>query len=121
MIDSPSEPQAPAPVAPKNLPANIVPLAALCLLGFAGLVVSCLWLAGLADGASFKDLGISSAMTLAASLLWQLVEKQRGRRGESIHPLAWVAFPFSILLFLGQTPFLARAVYPPIQDFFLRD
>ena len=121
MIDSPSEPQAPAPVAPKNLPANIVPLAALCLLGFAGLVVSCLWLAGLADGASFKDLGISSAMTLAASLLWQLVEKQRGRRGESIHPVAWVAFPFSILLFLGQTPFLARAVYPPIQDFFLRD
>ena len=121
MIDPPSEPQAPAPVAPKNLPANIVPLAALCLLGFAGLVVSCLWLAGLADGASFKDLGISSAMTLAASLLWQLVEKQRGRRGESIHPVVWVAFPFSILLFLGQAPFLVRAVYPPIQDFFLRD
>ena len=121
MIDSPSEPQAPVPVAPKNLPANIVPLAALCLLGFAGLVVSCLWLAGLADGASFKDLGISSAMTLAASLLWQLVEKQRVRRGESILPVAWVAFPFSILLFLGQTPFLARAVYPPIQNFFLRD
>ncbi len=121
MIDSPSEPQAPVPVAPKNLPANIVPLAALSLLGIAGLVVSCLWLAGLVDGASFKDLGISSAMTLAASLLWQLVEKQRGRGGENIHPLAWVAFPFSVLLFLGQTPFLARAVYPPIQDFFLRD
>ena len=81
MIDSPSEPQAPAPVASKNLPANIVPLAALCLLGFAGLVVSCLWLTGLVDGASFKDLGISAAMTLAASLLWQLVEKQRGRGG----------------------------------------
>ena len=121
MIDSPSEPQAPAPVAPKKLPANIVPLAALCLLVFAGLVVSCLWLAGLVDGASFKDLGISSAMTLAAALLWQLVEKQRGRGDEDIHPLAWAAFPFSILLFLGQTPFLARAVYPPIQDFFLRD
>jgi hypothetical protein len=121
MTDSPVEPRAPAEPAPKNIPINIVPLASLFLLGFAGIVVTCLWLAGMVTGDSFIDLGISSAMTLGAALLWQLVEKQRGRPGEDIQPIAWVAFPFSILLFLGQTPFLARAIYPPIQDFFLKD
>lgn len=117
MIDSPAEQKTPAPPAPKSLPANIVPMAVACLLGFTTLVVSCLWLAGLVDGDSFSYLGISAAMTVGATLLWQLVEKQKGRPEGDIQPLAWIAFPFSILLFVGQTPFLARAVYPPIQDF----
>ena len=121
MVNSPADPQASPPQKARALPGNIVPLAAASILGFATLVVTCLWLLGMVDADSFGDLGISALLALGASLLWQVVEKQKNRARGDIHPLAWVAFPFSILLFLGQSPFLVRAVYPPIQDFFLRD
>ncbi len=90
---------------------------AACTLGLAGLTVIVLWFAGLVGTDSFIDLGISAGLLTAASLLWLVVDKQRDRPREEINILAWAAFPFSILLLLGQTPFLVRAVYPPISDF----
>jgi hypothetical protein len=90
---------------------------AACTLGLAGLTVLALWFAGLVGVGSFIDLGISAVLLTAASLLWLVVDKQRNLPREEINLLAWAAFPFSILLLLGQTPFLVRAVYPPISDF----
>ena len=90
---------------------------AACTLGLAGLTVLTLWFAGLVGTDSFIDLGISAALLTAASLLWLVVDKQRDLPREEINLLAWIAFPFSILLLLGQTPFLVRAIYPPISDF----
>ena len=121
MVDSPADSQASPPREARTLPTNIVPLAAAAILVFSAVIVTCLWLLGMVAGGSFGDLGISALLALGAALLWQVVEKQRSRAKDDIQPLAWVAFPFSILLFLGQAPFLVRAVYPPIQDFFLRD
>ena len=121
MVDSPTDPQTSPPPETRTLPANIVPLAAAAILGFTAVIVTCLWLLGMVDGDSFGDLGISALLALGAALLWQVVEKQKSREEGDIQMLAWVAFPFSVLLFLGQAPFLVRAVYPPIQDFFLKD
>lgn len=117
MSQSPADPPPPAAVGPRTLPRNIVPLGAACALTLAGLTVTGLWFVGLVGIDSFADLGISALLITAASILWVVVDKQRDRPREEINPLAWVAFPFSVLLFLGQTPFLVRAVYPPISDF----
>ena len=117
MTEPPADSPAPPETRPRTLPRNIVPLLAACTLGLAGLVVVILWLAGLVGADSFIDLGISAGLLAAASLLWLVVDRQRNLPREEINLLAWAAFPFSILLLLGQTPFLVRAVYPPISDF----
>lgn len=117
MTHSPGDSPVPPGAQPRTLPRNLVPLAAACTLLLAGLTVTALWLAGLVGGDSFVDLGISALLMTGASILWLVVDKQRNRPRGEINPLAWAAFPFSVLLFLGQTPFLVRAVYPPISDF----
>ncbi|MEE3199602.1 MAG: hypothetical protein VX254_06170 [Planctomycetota bacterium] len=117
MTQSPADPPPPPATRPRALPRNIVPLMAACTLGLAGLTVLALWFAGLVGTDSFIDLGISAALLTVASLLWLVVDRQRHLPREEINLLAWIAFPFSILLLLGQTPFLVRAIYPPISDF----
>lgn len=117
MTQSPADSPPPPATQSRTLPRNIVPLMAACTLGLAGLTVLALWFAGLVGTDSFIDLGISAALLTVASLLWLVVDRQRHLPREEINLLAWIAFPFSILLLLGQTPFLVRAIYPPISDF----
>jgi len=104
---------------PRELPRNALPIAVAVLLGAAGLVVVALRLGGLADAESFLRLGQAAILGVAASLLWCVVERARERASAMASPWAWIAFPLALLLFFGQMPLIALAVYPPIREFFV--
>jgi hypothetical protein len=58
-------------------------------------------------------------MACGSIAAWELVE--RGSRRARPGLLAWLAFPVAWILGVGQMPFLALAVYPPLGEFLARD
>jgi len=103
---------------PPTLPKNVLLYAVAFIHVFALLVVSALYFVGLTPGSSFLYLLGAMGLGALASLFWLYIEKQRKRPLEEISFFAWIAFPLAMLLFFGQMPLVAIAIYPSITEFF---
>ncbi len=116
-------------------PRRLLPKVVLVVLGLASVVTLIFWAIGIVEASALVDLGIAIALGVAASAVWEIVERRVHRleappdrsieiepRRETARPglLAWIAFPLALLLFFAQVPFLALAVHPPIREFLTR-
>jgi len=68
---------------------------------------------------TMQPLGIGAGCILAGAGLWEVVE--RGARRDRPRLGTWLAFPLAMFLAIAALPFLGMAVYPPLEDFILRE
>ena len=68
---------------------------------------------------TLKPLGIGAACIALGACLWEIVE--RGAGGDRPSLGAWLALPLAMFLAVASLPFLGMAVYPPLEEFILRE
>jgi hypothetical protein len=93
--------------------------ALLSILLFAAILNLLLQGLGFVGLETLRPLGIGAACIVLGACLWEVVE--RGARGGRPSPGAWLAFPLAMFLAVASLPFLGMAVYPPLEDFILRE